>query len=79
LLRVTFASFRKLYDLLRDGVPSRTDDAVTLLKGDYSDLEGDAQKTCGLGVKPVALQVMPDRHGRNALSLTKKLIKNMRM
>jgi hypothetical protein len=56
-------SFRKLYDLLGDGLPCRTDDPVALLEGHNGHLESDAQETNRLGIKPVALQVSSDRHG----------------
>ena len=46
-------------------------DPVRALERHKGHLEGDAQETGGLGVKPVALQVMPDRHGRHA-RLTEK-------
>jgi hypothetical protein len=36
---------------------------VRMLEGHKGHLESDAQETGGLGVKPVALQVVPDRHG----------------
>jgi hypothetical protein len=43
-LRVSRPSFRKLYDLVGDGVPCRTDrPPVSLLKGDNGHLESDAQ------------------------------------
>ena len=61
--RVTFTSLRKLYDLLDDGITCRTDNPVRILEGRKGHLESDAQETGGLGVKPVALQVVPDRHG----------------
>jgi len=34
-----------------------------MLEGHKGHLESDAQETGGLGVKPVALQVMPNWHG----------------
>ena len=42
-LRVSLPSFRKLYDLVGEGVPCRTDRPVSLLKGDNGHLESDAQ------------------------------------
>ena len=61
--RVTLTSLRKLYYLLGDGITCRTDNPVRMLEGHKGHLESDAQETGGLGVKPVALQVVPDRHG----------------
>ena len=61
--RVTLTSLRKLYDLLGDGITCRTDGPILMLEGHKGHLESDAQETGGLGVKPVALQVVPDRHG----------------
>ena len=34
-----------------------------MLEGHQGHLESDAQEAGGLGVKPVALQVLPNRHG----------------
>jgi hypothetical protein len=34
-----------------------------MLEGHKGHLESDAQETGRLGVKPMALQVVPDRHG----------------
>ena len=62
--RVTFTSLRKLYDLLDDWHHvSELTTPVRMLEGHKGHLESDAQETGGLGVKPVALQVVPDRHG----------------
>ena len=62
-LRVALPSFRKLYDLLCDCVSGRGYDPVCVLEGYKSHLEGDAQRTSGLRIEPVALQIVPDRHG----------------
>ena len=48
--------FRKLYDLLGDGVPCRIDDPVSLPEAHR--LESDDQET-----ELTALQILPDRHG----------------
>jgi hypothetical protein len=56
-------SFRQLYDLLVDCVSGRGNWPVRMLEGHQGHLESDAQEAGGLGVKPVALQVVPDRHG----------------
>jgi hypothetical protein len=77
-LRVALPSFRKLYDLLCDCVPCRTDRPVSLLEGDNGHLERDAQETNRLGIKPVALQVSSDRHGMLVQFTDKNLIENMR-
>ena len=57
------SSFRQLYDLLGDCVSGRGNWPVRMLEGHQGHLESDAQEAGGLGVKPVALQVVPDRHG----------------
>ena len=62
-LRVALSSFRQLYDLLGDFVSGRGNWPVRMLEGHQGHLESDAQEAGGLGVKPVALQVVPDRHG----------------
>ena len=62
-LGVTLPSFRKLDDFLCDCVSGRGYDPVCVLEGYKSHLEGDAQETSGLRIEPVALQIVPDRHG----------------
>ena len=48
-----------------------------MLDGYKGHLESDAQKTCGLGIKPVRLEVSSDRHGYyvrfNEKNLTEKM------
>jgi hypothetical protein len=66
LLRVALSSFRQLYDLLGDWRLGSGNWPVRMLEGHQGHLESDAQEAGGLGVKPVALQVVPDRHGRYA-------------
>ena len=61
--RVTLTSLRKLYDLLGDGITCRTDGPILMLEGHKGHLESQAQEAGGLEVKPMTLQVMPDRHG----------------
>ena len=61
-LRVTLASFRKLYDLLSDRRTGWIDAAVGALEGHKSHLESDAHQTNGLGIETVTVQVGPDRH-----------------
>ena len=63
LFRVALSSFRQLYDLLGDCVSGRGNWPVRMLEGHQGHLESDAQEAGSLGVKPVALQVVPDRHG----------------
>ena len=53
--------FRKLYDLLGDGVPCRIDDPVSLPEAHR--LESDDQETSRLWIELTALQILPDRHG----------------
>jgi hypothetical protein len=72
-LRVTLSSFRKLYDLLCDCISGRSSQSVRVLEGYKGHLESDAQKTCGLGIKPVPLEVSSDRHGVLCAILREKL------
>ena len=44
----------------------RGNEPVRVLEGHKGHLESDAQETGGLGAKPVALQVVPDRDRRYA-------------
>jgi hypothetical protein len=49
--------------VLSNRVSGWGDRSLGLLKGDNGHFKSDAQETNRLGIKPVALQVMPDRHG----------------
>ena len=61
-LRVALPSFRKLYDFV-GGRLAELVFSPSLQQRYESHLICDAHETNRLGVKPVALQVMPDRHG----------------
>ena len=61
-LRVTLASFRKLYDLLSDRRTGWIDAAVGALEGHKGHFESNAYQTNGLGVEVLTAQVGPDRH-----------------
>jgi hypothetical protein len=78
-LRVTLSSFRKLYDLLCDCISGRSSQSVRMLEGYKGHLESDAQKTCGLGIKPVPLQVSSDRHGYYVRFYEKNLTEKMQL
>jgi len=54
-LRVSLPSFRKLYDLVGDGVPCRTDDPVRMLEGHKGHLKSQAQEPSRLRIEPMAL------------------------
>jgi hypothetical protein len=64
--RVPLASFRKLYDFLGNCVSGRGNEPFRMVEDHEGHLESDAQATGRLGVKPVALQVVSDRHARYA-------------
>ena len=56
------AGFRELNDLPGDRVTGRTNVPVGSLEGHKGNFESDAQKTDGLRVESVSVQVGPDRH-----------------
>jgi hypothetical protein len=63
-LGVALPGFRKLYDLVCDCVSGWSNDPVSLLESHEGHLKSDAQDTGSVRIEPVALQVMPDWHGR---------------
>ena len=72
--RVTLTSLRKLYDLLGDGITCRTDDPVRMLEGHKGHLKSQAQETSRLRIEPMALQMLPHRHGSYVNSTVRNLL-----
>jgi hypothetical protein len=62
-LRVALPGFRKLYYLVCDCLSGWNNDRASLLESHEGHLKTHAQDTGSVRIEPVALQVMPDRHG----------------
>ena len=76
-LRVALSSFRKLYDLLCDCISVGAASPSACWRATRAISKATPQKTCGLGIKPVPLEVSSDRHGYyvqfNEKNLTEKM------